>query len=119
MLRSAVHYCEDSLDELKWDFIVEQVAHGVDEYRAWLLPTVRFLDKFRMQSHLESVGILELSHSLQTAGKRLGITELATRTDLVAASYRIPGVFSPFYVGVGGHLFQLLKDFLYCNLKTV
>jgi len=89
-VRSA-HYVEDLLEEGKGNLFVEQVTHRVHEDELWLPPAQRNFQDLRMKRELKAVGVLLYPHFLQTLGKPLRVAELAARTDLVAASRRVPG----------------------------
>lgn len=92
----AHHDIEDFLDVIVGDFVVEEVAHRVDEDDLGFLPAQWDFEGLGLQRDGKSIAIGRLSHRLQPARHALRIAMLAAGADLGTASDRVPGGFGPF-----------------------
>src|SRR5579863_8483329 len=96
MPRGISHDIEYALDVIHGNVIVEQIAHGVYENTPRLTPSQREMEHLRLKSQPEAVRIVALTHCLKTARHPLRVAIFASRANLRAAGYWIPGSISPF-----------------------
>ena len=74
-----------------------------------------------MASNVESIAVLDHSGGLEPLGQPLSVAQLATRTDLVTASNRVPCRVSPLYFAADSHGLPMSQEMVgdvYCNLTT-
>jgi len=85
------HNIESPANEIRRNPLVKHVAHRIDEYRLWFLPSERKLQCSLMKRKSETVRIVWLAHSLQSHRHPFGVAMLTTRANFRAASKRVPG----------------------------
>lgn len=91
MPRGLAHDLEDLLQKVEGHFLVEEVAHGVDEDQARLLPPPRFVQPFGVKGKAKPVGEV-VRKALRDA---LGVAILAARAHFGAARRRVPRLLRP------------------------
>lgn len=82
---------------------MEEVAHRIDEDRAWFTPLTRLVDQLGVERQFKAVRIFRHAHRLQPFRHTLGVAVLAPGRDDVATGDGVPGGMRPFYVGVSCH----------------
>ena len=109
---SVAHDLKDTLDEVSWDLLVEEVAHRVDEDVAGVAPTQRNLERVGVQSEAEAgtaatrnavMLVLGLAHVLETSGEIERIAMSATGRNAVATRDRIPSRLRPLDRATASH----------------
>src|SRR5437868_3258707 len=91
---------------------MKKIAHAVDEHHLRRRPA-QWLGKFlRHQAKVEALLIRMARHATESLGKDFGVAMSASRTDLRAASHRIPGGVGPFNGGIGTHVIWYRRFFL-------
>src|SRR5918992_2146663 len=85
------HDLEDLLQEIQGHLLMEQVAHGVDEYATWLTPAPRFIQAFWVEGEVEAIWEV----LMEAFRESFGIAVFAARAYLVAPDGRVPGLVRP------------------------
>ena len=85
--------------KLDGDLLVKQVAHGVDEDHAGLLPRERLGQPLGAQGQVEAVFEGMAGRVSEALGQKLGVAVVAATGDLGAAGNGIPGPVGPFDLG--------------------
>ena len=88
--RGPLHRAEYPLNERERDFLVEEVAHAVDEDPPGLLPCERKLKPVRPQAEVEALLVGMPRDAAPALREGLGVAVLAPRADLVAAGHGVP-----------------------------
>jgi hypothetical protein len=91
-----LHDLTNTRDELGWNVLVEEVAHRIDEYLSRSSPVQRLFELLGNKPEIKSVLEGMARHATEAFRERLGVTELAPRAHLRAASHRVPGRVRPF-----------------------
>src|SRR5947209_8575221 len=78
------------------NFVMKEVAHGVDEDQFGCAPPKRLGQLFRYQGEVKAVLIRVTRHTTETFSKCLCIAVRAARTDLGTTTNWIPGGICPF-----------------------
>jgi len=100
---SLPHGAEDGLHEGKWDVLVEQIAHRVDEDQPRTFPCKRYVQALRPELQVETLLVRMIRYTAKPLRERLGIAVGASRTDLVATSDGVPGGVCPLDLAAVGH----------------
>jgi hypothetical protein len=74
---------------------MKEVAHGIDEYHAGLLPTQRLGQLLRYQTRIEAAFIGVARNAAKSFRKNFCIAILTARTNLGAPSDRVPSRVCP------------------------
>src|SRR5262249_49699005 len=98
-----VHRRNDSPNIRKWNLLVKQIAHGVDEDHSRLAPSERFRQFLRNKSQVESLFERMSCYAPKSLSEAFSVAVLTARTDLRAATNRIPRRISPFDLGKKRH----------------
>ena len=97
------HRVEHGIDEPEWHGLVEEIAHGVDEYTAWRSPVQRLLEPFRPQRQIEAVLEWMARHTPEPLREALCIAEVATTRDLGAPRNWVPRRIRPLDLRAATH----------------
>ena len=87
---SLFHHVEHTVNVTPRYSLVEQVAHGVDEYLTGAAPAKRLYQTILAQRQVKPHFIGMTSHPTETLGKPLSIAVVASAGDLGAPSNRVP-----------------------------
>jgi hypothetical protein len=85
------HDLEDLLQEVQRHLLMEQVAHGVDEYAAWLTPAPRFIQAFGVEREVEAIREV----LVEAFREGFSVAVFAARAYLVAPDGGVPGLVRP------------------------
>ena|SRR6266571_7923782 len=98
MPSAIAHRGKHALDVSKWNVLMKEIAHGIDEHYAWLTPTPRNIHEIGVQRYLKAISVTVAAHCLQASRHALSVAVLASLANLGAPSDRIPGHLGPFNV---------------------
>jgi len=94
-----LHRVEHLFDKLPRHFLVEEVAHGVDENHPRFAPLKGLLKALRAQRQVEAALEGMAGHTAESFGEPLGVAAIAPGADLRAARHRVPRRVGPFDLG--------------------
>ena len=95
MPRGLLHDPANGRDVLGRHSLLEQVAHGVDEYAPWRPPAERIPELVGDEPEVEALLEGMAGHASEALREGLGVAVLAARTDLHAAADGVPGGVGP------------------------
>ena len=90
-----IHDAENVVNVFRWNPVVKEIAHRVDEDPLRLLPAKRLLQFFGDEAEVEALLKWMSLYSAEAFRKSFGVAVLATGADLRAAANRIPGRVGP------------------------
>ena len=90
------HRVEDLIEEVRWYFLVEEVAYGVHEDPSRPFPRERLQEPLRAKREIEPVLKRMAGCPSKSLGKAGCVTVVATARDLRTTRYRVPGRVCPF-----------------------
>jgi hypothetical protein len=114
----ALHSVEHLVDEYARHVLVEQVAHGINEYHAGLAPAQGLLDSLWPQRQIEAKRKGMARNAAKPLREALGVAVIAPATDLSATRYRVPGHVSPFDCATIGHFSPQISEECYRILES-
>src|SRR5258706_3883541 len=108
--RRAFHSIEHAINEILGNVLVEEIAHGIHKDHAARAPPERLIQPLRTKCKVETCLEWMTWTAAKSFGKALGITVIASGTDLRAASDRVPGGVGPLYCGRISHDKETLEQ---------
>jgi hypothetical protein len=103
MASGQAHDFKYFLDETQGNALMEKIAHGVHENHLRTFPRERQGQYVVMNSEVETVGIIGLTHCLQSARHSFRVAIPASLAYLGAAGQRVPCGLCPFNDGIYAH----------------
>lgn len=97
------HCAEHLTDEREGYFLVEKIAHAVQEDRPWLLPCKGKVKAIRPQAEVEALLVGMARNAAPAFGEGFSVAMPTARTELRAARHRVPGRISPLYGRLFAH----------------
>src|SRR2546421_2103925 len=86
--------------------LMKQITHAIDEDPFGLPPPEGQCELICMLGHSKAILVPWVPHGPQSERKAFRVAVLAARTDLCAASKRVPGCVGPFDAGTVAHATQ-------------
>ena len=102
------HDLEYGMDIVVRDFLMEEVAHAVDEDALRPAPAERKRHLVGLKCHRKTIPVAGIAHRLKTESQALSVAVLATRADLGTTRHRIPRGIGPLNAGLITQSGQLL-----------
>src|SRR5579864_5717917 len=90
------HGVENAIDELEGDFLVEEIAHRIDEDHLWFAPPQRLIQPLWTKLEVEAIFKGVSGDPAEPLREALGVAVIAASADFRATRHRVPRRVGPF-----------------------